>query len=91
MNKNINPVQLMRVFSVLNPILAQLEKSEKPDAIDRTLIAFHRASNKSFEIDAIPKEISVSELEYVVILKASYKSAKAAKEFFNLDEMLDKV
>lgn len=81
----------MRVFSVLNPILAQLEKSEKPDSIDRQLIAFHRASNKSFEIDSIPKEIQVSELEFVVILKASYKSVKAAKEFFDLDEMLDKV
>lgn len=91
LNKGINPASVIRLFSVLNPIMEQLGKSKAPETIHRKLVAFHRPSNKTFEIDNIPKEIQLKELEYVIILKASYKSITDAKEFLKLDITLDKI
>ena len=81
----------MRLFSVINPIMEQVSRTEKPFAVHRKIVALQRKTNKTFELDEIPKEIPVNELEFVVILKASYKKLEAAKQFLKLDEVVDKI
>lgn len=75
LNKGIGVHQIMRLFSVMSPILEQVGKTTKPIAVHRKLIEDEFEGKKRF----------------IVILKAAYEKKEDALEFLKLDELVDKI
>ena len=81
----------MRLFSVINPIMEQVGRTKKPISVHRRIIALHKKTNQTFELDKIPKDIPVNELEFIVVLSAAYEKKEDAEQFSKLDEVVDKI
>lgn len=75
LNKGIGVHQIMRLFSVLSPIMEQVSKTTKPIAVHSKIIEDEFEGKK----------------RYIVVQKAAYEKKEDAEQFLKLDELVDKI